>query len=473
MRSIEQDVISCCAYAPLRSRLIERYRAATVREWFRQGASNDGIVFTLLPAALACLFLCSCSKPKEKEAEPVLPVQVTAVVSEPIQRVITAEGILRAMDQSGVMPKISAPVSKFYVNRGDHVKKGQLLATLENKDLAAAVTDTKGSYDQAAAAYRTVSSATVPNELVKAQADAYASKQQVDAAKKLLDSREQLYREGALARKLVDEAAVQYAQAKSASDTAEKTLQSLQSVGRHEEVKGAAGALDSAKGKLEAAQAQLSYTEVRSPISGVVADRPSFAGEMANAGAALITIVDISSVIARVNIPQSQAAFVRVGQPAHVASTDGAVESNGRVTVVSPAVDPQSTTVEVWIQTPNPGERLRPGGTVRATINAGTVPDAVVVPVEALLPSDEGGSAVYVVGTDSVAHQRKAQVGVRNAEKAQLLSGAKVGEQVVIQGGVGLTDGAKVKIEKPDEKGGEKGDEKPSPAAEKKAGEHE
>jgi HlyD family secretion protein len=159
------------------------------------------------------------------------------------------------------------------------------------------------------------------------------------------------------------------------------------------------------------------------------------------------------------------------------------VTTEGKVTVVSPAVDPQSTTVEIWVQAPNPGERLRPGGTVRATINAGTIPDAVVVPVEALLPSDEGGSALYVVGSDSIAHQHKVQVGVRNAEKAQIVSGAKPGEQVVTEGGVGLTDGAKVKIEKPEaEKGGdkdEKGGEKPSPAsgkedkAEKKAGEHE
>ena len=419
-------------------------------------------IIALLPAVLACVILGGCAKEKEKETEPVLPVQVADVQSQPIDRVINGEGVLRAMDQSGVMPKISAPVSKFYVNRGDHVRKGQLLATLENRDLAAAVTDTKGALDQAEASYRNISSATVPNELVKAQSDVQSSKQQIDAAKKLLDSREQLYREGALARRLVDEASVSYAQAKGVYDTAVKTLESLQSVGRHEEVKGAAGALESARGKYQGAQAQLLYSEVRSPISGVVSDRPVFAGEMANAGSALLTIVDISSVIARVNIPQSQAAFVRVGQPAHITSTDGAVEANGKVAVVSPAVEPQSTTVEIWVQTPNPGERLRPGGTVRLTIRAGTIADAVVVPLEALLPSDEGGSAVYVVGADSVAHQRKVRVGVRNAESAQILNGAKAGEKVVVQGGIGLSDGAKVKIKKP-EPSGEKGGEKPSP----------
>ena len=89
------------------------------------------------------------------------------------------------------------------------------------------------------------------------------------------------------------------------------------------------------------------------------------------------------------------------------------------MTVVSPAVDPQSTTVEVWVQAPNPGERLRPGGTVTSTIMAGTIQDALVVPAEALLPAEEGGSAVYVVGADSVAHQRKVQTGVRNAEKCK------------------------------------------------------
>jgi multidrug efflux pump subunit AcrA (membrane-fusion protein) len=427
-----------------------------------------------VPAALALVFLPGCSKEKEKETEPILPVQLTEVVAEPIQRVVIAEGILRALDQSAVMPKIAAPVSKFYVNRGDHVTQGQLLATLENKDLMASVMDAKGAFEQASANYRNVSSSTVPNEIVKAQSDVQTARQQMDAAKKLLDSREQLLKEGALARRLVDEAAVAHAQAKGQYDTALKTFESLQSIGRHEEVKSAAGAMESAKGKYEAAQAQLSYAEVRSPISGVVADRSLYAGEMANPGTPLLTIVDISSIIARVNIPQSQAAFIKVGQPGRIASTDGAVETSGLVTVVSPAVDPQSTTVEVWVQAPNPGEKLRPGGTVHATITADTIKDAVVVPVEALLPSEEGGSAVYVVGADSVVHVRKVRTGVRNAEKVQVLSGAKPGEKAVTEGGLGLSDGAKVKVEKAGEKEkDDKGkDEKPSPA-EEKANDHD
>ena len=76
------------------------------------------------------------------------------------------------------------------------------------------------------------------------------------------------------------------------------------------------------------------------------------------------------------------------------------------------------------------------------------------------------------MGADSVAHQRKVKTGVRNAEKVQLLSGAKPGEKVVVEGGVGLSDGAKVKVEKPGDEDKDDKDEKPSPAT-KKAGEHE
>src|SRR5437764_9252595 len=212
---------------------------------------------------LVCFLFSGCHKEKEKETEPVVPVQVTDVRRDSIQRIITTEGILHPKDQASIMPKITAPVRQFFVNRGDHVKKGQLLATLENRDLAAAVADTKGAYEQAAAVYRNTSSATVPDEVVKAQQDVQAAKQAMDAAQKLLQSREQLLREGALARRQVDEAGVSYAQAKSQFETAQKHLESLQSVGRHEEVKGAQGQLDSAKGKYQGAEAQLSFAEVR------------------------------------------------------------------------------------------------------------------------------------------------------------------------------------------------------------------
>ncbi len=405
-----------------------------------------------VPAAIAAaILLAACSKPAEtKETESPVPVQVAEVKVGSIQRVIAADGILRAVDQSAIVPKISAPVTKFYVNRGDHVTRGQLLADLESRDLQAAVADARGAYEQAQAAARNVSGGTVPDELVKAQQDTQAGKQAMDAAQKVLESRRQLQQQGALAQRQVDEASVAFAQAQSAYETARKHLESVQGVSRVEDVKAAEAQVASAKGKLDAAEAQLSYAQIRSPISGVVADRAVFPGEMATAGAPLVTVMDVSSVIARVNVPAAQAPYVKTGQRATIQSTDGSVQAQGSVTVVSPAVDPNSTTVEVWVQAANSGEKLRPGGTVRVAIQADTVPNALLVPASAILPASDGGVAVMVVGDDGdngSAHQHKVELGVRNAEQAQILSGVTKGEEVIVEGGVGLEDGADVIIE--------------------------
>src|SRR5580704_3796385 len=96
-----------------------------------------------LAVPVACLVVTGCSKKEAAEAEAPAPVQVTGVTQEPIRRIVAGDGALFAEDQSGVMPSISKPVVKFYVNRGDHVKQGQLLATLESRDLTAAVANAK------------------------------------------------------------------------------------------------------------------------------------------------------------------------------------------------------------------------------------------------------------------------------------------------------------------------------------------
>jgi RND family efflux transporter MFP subunit len=235
-------------------------------------------------------------------------------------------------------------------------------------------------------------------------------------------------------------------QARSTYEIAQKHLQAHQNVSGVEQVKSAEAQVESAKAKFEGAEVQLSYSEIRSPIAGTVADRPIYPGEMASAGTPLLTVMDISRVIARANIPVAQAVALRVGAPATLSQTDAALETSGKVTIVSPAVDPNSTTVEVWIEAANPGERFKPGATVRVEIIAETIKDTIVVPPTALLPSAEGGVQAMVVGPDSVAHEKKIEVGVREPDKVQILKGLEPGEKVITVGGVGLEDKAKVKI---------------------------
>src|SRR5271165_3328614 len=133
------------------------------------------------------LFLVSCTKKEEKEVEAPAPVQVTAVTQDTIRRIVAGDGMLFPRDQASVMPKIAAPVQRFLVQRGDHVRQGQLLAVLESRDLTAGEGESKAVLAQAEANLRATTSAQIPESVVKAQTDVDAAKQTEEAARKLVD----------------------------------------------------------------------------------------------------------------------------------------------------------------------------------------------------------------------------------------------------------------------------------------------
>jgi len=411
------------------------YRAATVRERA-----------ALITAALALsLIACGKAKEKESEVEPPRPVQVEAVRRGPMDRIITANAALYPINQANVTPKISSPVKKVFVNRGDHVKEGQVIAELEATDLAAAVNESKGLVDQAQAAFQTTSRGTVEEDKAKATADLEAARGTLEAARKVYDNRVELVKEGALAQKLADDAKVTMLQAQSAADNAQHHLDTLNQVSQREQVRSAQAVVNTAQAHTANLEAQLSYAQVKSPISGLVADRSVYPGEMAQPGTPLISIVDISQIVARANIPANDALMIKVGSPATIHAPTGDVAAS--VTVVSPAVDPNTTTVEVWITAPNPKEELRPGVTVSVAIKAETIQDATIVPAEAILNFDEGGQMVMVIDKDKVAHERRVVIGVRQGPNVQIVSGVSEGEMVVTVGGLGLEDKSKVVIQ--------------------------
>ena len=187
------------------------------------------------------------------------------------------------------------------------MKKDQLLAVLENRDLVATVAANKGQVDQAQANLQNTEMASIPESIVKAQTDVESDQEQFDAAKKVLDSRQQLFKEGALARKLVDDARCAVRAGQGATATPPRsTCGRCRSAGKQAQIDRPQAQVISAQGQLQSAEAQVAYSEVRSPSAGIVADRPLYAGDMAAAGTPLLVVMDISRVVARVNVPAAE-----------------------------------------------------------------------------------------------------------------------------------------------------------------------
>jgi HlyD family secretion protein len=398
---------------------------------------------SILLLGLMAAGLSSCEK-KEQEPEPVVTIQTAPAQHDKIRQIISTEAVLFPKEQAAITPKVIAPVRTFYVNRGSKVHRGQLLAVLENRDLAAAELENKGALEQAQATYGLETSSALPEEWQKAELDLKTAKESYDAEQKVYDSRRILFQQGALPRKELDASAVTFAQAKAQYEIAEKHMAALQAAGKQQQLKSAQGQLTSVKGKYEGAAAQLAYTEVRSPIDGVVTDRPSYPGETPPGGTPLLTIMNTSSVIARAHIPQADAAVLKPGDAATI-NAPGDLHVDGKVTLISPALDPNSTTVEVWIETANPDGSLRPGTTVGLQMIARTVDDAIVIPAAALLRSPDGASTVMIVNNGQ-AQQVSVETGIREADRLQITKGLSGGEQVIVTGAYGLPDKTKVKI---------------------------
>jgi HlyD family secretion protein len=394
-------------------------------QFFSMNQKEMGQLARTLSVVLAAGILFSgCGTKEAAEATPTVTVQVDAAEKEPIQRKVVTDAVLYPRDQAAIVPKVVSSVKKWNVDKGSHVKAGELLGELENQDLTGAAMKSQGGYAQAEVTYQMT--------VQKSAQDLKFAKLSLDSAQKFYDSRAALYKEGAVSAKDLDDATTALSQAKNTYDLSQKQY----------DLKVAEGAKDAAKGDTENANAMLSYTKIISPIDGVVTDRPYYPGETPATGTPVITVMDLSQIVARAHVSQLEAASLKVGNPATISIPGQLAVVKGRVSLVSPAVDPNSTTVEVWVQAPNPKGSLRPGTSVRVAMVGETVKDAVVIPQAALLTTPDGVNTVIVLDSDNAPSKKHVKVGIRDSEAKtiQVTDGLAGGERVVTVGAFELAN---------------------------------
>ena len=418
----------------------------------------------ILAAAAAgalALTMVGCKKSADDEATAaVVTVQAEKPEVGDISEHIAADATLSPLAQAAISPKITAPVRTFYVQRGSRVKAGQLLAVLENRDLAAQAEDNRGALTAAQATYEMQTKAQVPEDYAKAELDVAQAAAQLKLQADIATSRKQLFQQGAIAGRDYDTAVAAQAAAQAAYDTALNHFRSLKSVSRAASLQEAQGTLTSARGRFQAAAAQVSYSKITSPITGVVTDRPLFPGETASAGATLITVMDTSALLAKVHLSQTVAQRLHVGDEAAVTIPGADEPVAAKVQLISPALDPGSTTVEVWLRVNNKAGTYKAGTPVRASITGRTVPHAVKIPLSAILTAQDGTKSVMIVQPDGKAHKLPVELGINDGDDVQVTRGLNGSETVITTGAYGLDEGTKVKVGKAGDDDAAGGDDK-------------
>ena len=400
-------------------------------------------------AGVMVLAAAGCKKQQDEAPEAAVVVQAAHPTRGPIAEEISADAILAPLSQAAIAPRISAPIRAEYVQRGAHVRRGQLLVTLEDGDLRGSALDSAGTLAAAQANAKATANATVPEEQRRAELDVAQLEAARNVAERTSTERKRLFAQGALSGREADTAFAAAVQAEAALAVARQHLNAVVTTTGATTQQSAQGQLDSARGRLISARAQESYARLRSPIDGVVTDRPLFPGETSVAGSPLITVMNTSSLLAKLHLSQMAAQKLEVGRRAEIrfGGTDEPVAAT--VSFISPALDPGSATVEVWLALPNGEGRFKVGTPVHALIYGGAVPQALLIPPAAVLPTQDGGTSVLVVGADGVAQTRAIKTGIRTAAAVQVVSGLSVNDAVVTGGGYGLEDKTKVTIGKP------------------------
>ncbi len=178
---------------------------------------------------------------------------------------------------------------------------------------------------------------------------------------------------------------------------------------------------------------------VLAPIAGEIVDRECSPGQLLQAGATqCFTISDMSTVWVLVNVYQNQLSYIHSGDSVSVTTDAYPTVFHGRISYLAPAVDPNTRTLQARIVTDNPGEKLKNQMYVTATVVAGTIRNAITVPVSAVLRNSENQPFVYTQTGASQFARRMVEIGETQGGQTEILSGVSPGEKIVADGSLFL-----------------------------------
>jgi len=391
----------------------------------------------------------------EAEVTPVVSVQVAKAEKGNIAAQVVAVGTIWPREKADVSAKISAQIRTMTLLKNKVVRAGEVIAVLESRDLQAQRAEAVAALNQARAEERSMVTGTIPKTNAEDQRALNDARAKVNNARALYERRRVLYEKGGISKKDLEQTQLDLTTAEDELRLMEQTVALRNRSLNPNDRALAAAKTGQAQQRVATLDAQLSYATIRSPITGIVIDQFQYQGEFASAGGKLVTIADTSTVIVKAPFSDTVANELKVGDTVDVIPTDtSAEEMKGQVTLLSRSTDPTNRTVEVWVTLSNGAGRLRANGAAQVTVHANSKTDATIVPVSAVTleasNADEG--TVMVVDAQNVAHERKVTVGIRTADKIEIVEGLQEGETVVIEGNFGLPDGTKVEVAKEEEK---------------------
>ena len=392
---------------------------------------SKGLAYFVASASLACSvwWLAGCERGFSSSAPQKSPtdrlatarrVKAIRVSAVPVERTVSAVGSLAAFDRATLSTKIFGRLQTIAVDLGSVVRPGEVLAQIESRDYQLQVQQAEALLAQARVRLG------LPLEGTNDITD-FEQTSTVRQMRALLDeakaSRERIHK--------LAEQGIMSASDLEATDAAYKVAQS-----RYDdsvvEVRNRQALMAQRRAELEIARQQLADTVISAPFDGVVQERRANMGEYLNSGTPLITLVRMNPLRLRLEVPEREAANIRVGQKVRLKVEGNTNHYSGEIKRLSPAIEELTRMLRVEADVANPGD-LRPGSFAKAEIISDIKSVGILVPFNAVTVF-AGVEKVFVI-RDGKAVERLVTTGRRVGESVEIISGVEVGDVVVIDPG--------------------------------------
>jgi len=363
--------------------------------------NRNPLLLFLLLIIVSSLFSCGKGGKEDSnmEGRQPVPVKVAEVTRRDITRTLDLTGDIEPWQAVEVVPHISGKVAKIYVDAGDTVKKGDILAELDTE--------------------------AAKLQLKQAEAGLAIAQANYNDAELNWKRMQNLSEKGTVSEQ-------QYEKVKLAYDAAQAQLKQ-------------------AKAALELAKYQLEVSVMKAPFDGVIASKNLNEGEIINpmmmmqGSKSVVTLIDISKVKIRVSVPDRYIKNISYGLPVYVTvDTYPGKVFQAKIHTISPSANPLSRAFDVEVMVENSNYQLKPGMFARVNIAIEKRENTLSVPIDALVK--EGSKTYVFVAENSVARKRRVTTGIREKDWIEVIEGLKENERVITFGKKKLIDGYPIAI---------------------------
>ncbi len=347
-------------------------------------------------------------------------VHTARVAEMPVGNSLSVTGTLAAQDQATLSVKAPGRIHTITIDLGSVVRRGQTVAQIEQQDYQLRIQQTEAALGQARARLGLTPDGTDDRVEAEQTGTVRQARALMDEARTTRERTESLVKQGVVSRAEFDSADAAYKVAVSRFQDAVEEIRNRQAL------------LSQRRAEVALARQQLADTTVVAPFDGVVQEKRASVGEYLAAGAPVVTIVRVNPLRFRAEVPERDAASVKMGQRVNVTVEGANTVFAGRVVRLSPSITEQNRMLVVEAEVANNGT-LRPGSFARADIVTSDTAQAVTVPSNAIITF--AGIEKVIVVQNGKALEKPVTTGRRVADWTEIVSGVNVGDTVVLDPG--------------------------------------